>query len=65
MLDPMRTPADLRNFPTARLRQLIAELRAEIIDVVSMNGGHRGPSLGVIELTVALHAFRRTAPDRY
>ena len=64
MLDRIRTPADLRNFSTGQLKQIAAELRAETIDAVSMTGGHLGASLGVIELTVALHAVFETPQDR-
>src|SRR5215468_11432243 len=60
----MRAPADLRNLSTTQLKQLAGELRAETIDVVSKTGGHLGASLGVIELTVALHAVFETPKDR-
>jgi len=64
MLDRVRFPADLRNFSTEQLRQLADELRAETIDAVSMTGGHLGASLGVVELTVAIHAVFETPRDR-
>ena len=64
LLDRVREPADLRNFSTAQLKQLAAELRAETIDVVSVTGGHLGASLGVVELTVAIHAVFETPKDR-
>src|SRR5215470_18508148 len=64
LLDRVRTPADLRNLSTMQLKQLAGELRAETIDVVSVTGGHLGASLGVIELTVALHAVFETPRDR-
>jgi 1-deoxy-D-xylulose-5-phosphate synthase len=64
LLDRISEPADLRNFSTAQLKQLADELRAETIDVVSVTGGHLGASLGVIELTVALHAVFDTPDDR-
>src|SRR6476469_3494034 len=64
LLDRIRIPADLRNFSTAQLKQIAAELRAETIDAVSVTGGHLGASLGVIELTVALHAVFDTPKDR-
>ena len=57
-------PADLRNFSAEQLRQLADELRAETIDAVSVTGGHLGASLGVVELTVALHAVFETPRDR-
>ena len=64
LLDRVRTPADLRNFSPEQLRQLADELRAETIDAVSVTGGHLGASLGVVELTVALHAVFDTPGDR-
>jgi 1-deoxy-D-xylulose-5-phosphate synthase len=64
LLDRVRVPADLRNFSHEQLRQLADELRAETIDAVSTTGGHLGASLGVVELTVALHAIFDTPTDR-
>jgi 1-deoxy-D-xylulose-5-phosphate synthase len=64
LLDRVRTPVDLRNFSAEQLRQLADELRAETIDVVSVTGGHLGSALGVVELTVALHAVFDTPRDR-
>jgi 1-deoxy-D-xylulose-5-phosphate synthase len=64
LLDRVRIPADLRNFSPEQLRQLADELRAETIDAVSVTGGHLGASLGVIELTVAIHAVFDTPTDR-
>jgi 1-deoxy-D-xylulose-5-phosphate synthase len=64
MLDRVRIPADLRNFSVEQLEQVAAELRAETIDAVSSTGGHLGASLGVIELTVALHAVFETPVDK-
>jgi len=64
MLDRVSVPSDLRNFSAEQLRQIADELRAETIDVVSTTGGHLGASLGVVELTVALHAVFDTPRDR-
>ncbi|MGH7105818.1 MAG: 1-deoxy-D-xylulose-5-phosphate synthase [Acetobacteraceae bacterium] len=64
LLDRVRYPQDLRNFSVEQLKTLAAELRAETIDAVSTTGGHLGASLGVIELTVALHAVFDTPHDR-
>src|SRR5213082_570089 len=64
LLDRVRIPADLRNFSAEQLRELADELRAETIDVVSVTGGHLGSALGVVELTVALHAVFDTPEDR-
>jgi 1-deoxy-D-xylulose-5-phosphate synthase len=64
LLDRVRVPADLRNFSPEQLRQLADELRAETIDAVSVTGGHLGSGLGVVELTVAIHAIFDTPRDR-
>ena len=61
LLDTIRDPADLRGLTDAQLRQVAQELRAETIDAVSVTGGHLGAGLGVVELTVALHAVFRHA----
>ena len=64
LLDTVRSPADLRAMPRENLRQLADELRSEMIDAVSVTGGHLGAGLGVVELTVALHAIFDTPHDR-
>ncbi len=64
LLDRVNIPADLRNFSPEQLRQLADELRAETISAVSVTGGHLGASLGVVELTVAIHAIFETPRDR-
>lgn len=64
LLDRIGDPAELRALGDAELRQLAAELRFETVNAVSVTGGHLGASLGVIELTVALHAVFETPHDR-
>jgi len=64
LLDRVRYPDDLRNFSPEQLRELADELRAETVDAVSVTGGHLGASLGVVELTVAIHAVFDTPRDR-
>ena len=64
LLDQVHEPADLNSFSDAELRQLAEELRAETISVVSETGGHLGAGLGVIELTVALHAVFQAPKDK-
>ncbi|NMA98542.1 MAG: 1-deoxy-D-xylulose-5-phosphate synthase [Phyllobacteriaceae bacterium] len=64
LLDTIQTPADLRALPREQLRQLADEVRTEMIDAVSVTGGHLGAGLGVVELTVALHAVFNTPHDR-
>lgn len=64
LLDRVSVPSDMRNFSTEQLIQLADELRAETVDVVSTTGGHLGASLGVVELTVAIHTVFDTPSDR-
>jgi 1-deoxy-D-xylulose-5-phosphate synthase len=64
LLDRVRYPADLRNFSPEQLREVADELRSETIDAVSVTGGHLGSALGVVELTVAIHAVFDTPRDR-
>ncbi len=63
LLDRIAGPADLKSLTDAQLAALAHELRAEVIDSVSRTGGHLGSSLGVVELTVALHAVFNTPRD--
>ena len=63
LLDTICSPADLKELNPKQLIQLSKELRQDIIDVVSETGGHLGASLGVIELTVALHKVFDTPQD--
>ena len=64
ILDTVSTPADMKKFTDQDLRRLADELRAETVSVVSETGGHLGAGLGVVELTVALHAVFDTPKDR-
>ena len=64
LLDRITIPSDMRNFSGEQLKRLAEELRAETIDAVSVTGGHLGASLGVVELTVAIHAIFDTPHDR-
>ncbi|MCR8724742.1 1-deoxy-D-xylulose-5-phosphate synthase [Frigidibacter sp. ROC022] len=64
LLDRIHTPSDLKVLSDAELRRLAGELRAETISAVSETGGHLGAGLGVVELTVALHAVFDTPRDR-
>ncbi|WP_332461099.1 1-deoxy-D-xylulose-5-phosphate synthase [Acuticoccus mangrovi] len=63
LLDRVHTPKDLRALPEKDLRALADELRDELIEVVSVTGGHLGAGLGVVELTVALHYVFNTPRD--
>jgi len=64
LLDSIKTPSDLRRVDQRQLKQLADELRAETINAVAVTGGHLGASLGVIELTVALHYVFDTPNDK-
>ena len=64
LLDRVHTPADLKAMADHDLPRLADELRAETIAAVSVTGGHLGAGLGVVELTVALHAVFDTPRDR-
>lgn len=64
LLDSIRFPEDYRNFSIVELKRLAHELRWEVLRAVSQTGGHLGASLGVIELTVALHYVFSTPHDR-
>jgi 1-deoxy-D-xylulose-5-phosphate synthase len=64
LLAQINTPDDLRKFDKAQLPQVCKELRQYIIDMVSVYGGHFGASLGVVELTVALHYAFNTPDDQ-
>ncbi|MEI6375259.1 MAG: 1-deoxy-D-xylulose-5-phosphate synthase N-terminal domain-containing protein, partial [Actinomycetes bacterium] len=55
LLDSIRSPHDLRALPEEQMPQLADEIRAFLIDRVTRTGGHLGPNLGVVELTMAIH----------
>ncbi|KAI3903728.1 hypothetical protein MKW92_030581 [Papaver armeniacum] len=64
LLDRINYPMDMKNLATQDLEQLSQELRAEVIHSVSQTGGHLSSSLGVVELTVALHRVFNTPEDK-
>lgn len=64
LLSTINNPADLKKYSERELEQICQELRQYIIDVVSVNGGHFAASLGVVELTVALHFALNTPYDK-
>ena len=64
LLAAVNSPADLKKLSREQLHQICDELRQYIIDVVSVHGGHFGASLGVVELTVALHYVYNTPFDQ-
>ncbi|MEN8896944.1 MAG: 1-deoxy-D-xylulose-5-phosphate synthase [Yoonia sp.] len=64
ILDNMQSPADMKTLSDAQLSKLADEVRAETISAVSVTGGHLGAGLGVVELTVALHAVFDAPKDK-
>ena len=64
LLDSIKYPEDLRKLKVSDLPQIAKELREELIDAVSVTGGHLGAGLGVVELTVALHYLFDTPQDK-
>ncbi|MBO6488183.1 MAG: 1-deoxy-D-xylulose-5-phosphate synthase [Pelagibacteraceae bacterium] len=64
LLDKINYPSDLRLLKKNQLKTISEELRSELIDIVSETGGHLGASLGVVELTVALHYVFNTPKDK-
>src|SRR5437660_11297513 len=65
LLDGVRGPADVKAIREQELPQLAQEVREELIKVLSQTGGHLGPNLGVVELTIALHRVFDTPRDRF
>lgn len=63
-LDKINKPADLKNMSIEELKNLAEEIRKEIISTVSQTGGHLAPSLGVVELTLALHSTFESPRDK-
>jgi len=64
ILDGIDSPADLKRLDETQLPQLAQEIRDELITVLSQTGGHLGPNLGVVELTIALHRVFETPLDK-
>ena len=65
ILDKIDSPADVKRLSIAQMERLAAEIREELITVLSRTGGHLGPNLGVVELTIALHYVFNTPEDRF
>jgi 1-deoxy-D-xylulose-5-phosphate synthase len=65
ILDNINSPADVKRLPIPDLEKLAAEIRQELITVLSRTGGHLGPNLGVVELTIALHYVFNTPEDHF
>ena len=65
LLDTIDSPADVKKLPMEQLPQLAQEIRDELISVLAKTGGHLGPNLGVVELTIALHRVFDTPTDSF
>ncbi|HUY95155.1 MAG TPA: 1-deoxy-D-xylulose-5-phosphate synthase [Terracidiphilus sp.] len=65
VLDSIHSPADLKRLNLAEMTQLAEEIRAFLIQTLSRTGGHLGPNLGVVELTLALHTVFNTPYDKF
>ncbi len=65
LLDSINTPDDVKGLSATQLPQLAAEIREELIRVTARQGGHIGPNLGVVELTIALHRVFSTPRDKF
>ena len=64
ILRGISSPADVKALPADAMPHLAAEIRGELIRVLSTTGGHLGPNLGVVELTIALHRVFETPKDK-
>ena len=64
LLDKIKYPKDLKKFNDKDLKKICIELRKEVVDAVSVTGGHLGAGLGVVELTVAIHNVFNTPRDK-
>lgn len=65
LLNRINSPADIKALDEADLPQLASEVREELIKVLSQTGGHLGPNLGVVELTIAMHRVFDTPKDKF
>src|SRR6201994_3499453 len=65
LLDTIHSPADIKSFTVAELESLAQEIRESLIQTLSRTGGHLGPNLGVVELTLAMHYVFNTPTDRF
>lgn len=64
LLSGIESPEDVKNLPVSRLEELAREIRETLIASLSRTGGHLGPNLGVVELTIALHYVFQTPDDK-
>ncbi|MFE3238532.1 1-deoxy-D-xylulose-5-phosphate synthase, partial [Kitasatospora indigofera] len=64
LLEDVHRPADLRNLTPEQVQHLVPQIRQLLVDTITRTGGHLGPNLGVVELTVALHRVFESPRDR-
>ena len=64
-LESIATPRDLRDLTAAQLDELAAEIRSTLVHTCARTGGHLGPNLGVVELTMAIHRVFDSPVDRW
>jgi 1-deoxy-D-xylulose-5-phosphate synthase len=64
ILETINTPLDIKKLTLKEMETLAQEIRAYLLDVVSQNGGHLAPNLGVVELTIALHYVFNSPEDK-
>ena len=64
-LPAINSPADLKALPLEKLPELAEKIRQTLIETLSQTGGHLGPNLGVVELSIALHRVFDTPKDRF
>src|SRR6266852_3733902 len=64
-LEMVSAPSQVKKLTLGQLQQLAEEIRLELIEGLSRNGGHLGPNLGVVELTIALHRVFNTPKDKF
>ncbi|MEY8443286.1 1-deoxy-D-xylulose-5-phosphate synthase [Lactococcus ileimucosae] len=65
ILDKVKIPADIKNLSRSELTELAADIRKAVLNKVSKIGGHTGPNLGVVELTIALHKVFHSPVDKF
>ena len=63
MLSQIKSPADLKKLSAEQINELSSEIRSFLIEQVSKSGGHLGPNLGVVELTIAIHRIFDSPKD--
>ncbi len=65
LIESIQTPADIKEFDTAQLTALAAEIRSGLMNRLSKRGGHFGPNFGIVEATIALHYVFESPKDKF